>query len=132
MSFYFHHVNANSVSLPYPLITCAIPCTCIFKQVQEKCVPAGAECEPLFLTVAYGNPDVISRGFPKNCKLAELRKIVTEITGADLSSVPLCRVAVKGNCSHDWICRYSVHVFYWLHCNYICLMCLSSWSELLG
>lgn len=65
-------------------------------KVQGDEVLVGEDHEPVFLTITYGNPDKVSRGFTKSMTLSEVKLVVMELTGRDLSKCAVSRMVIKG------------------------------------
>ena len=68
----------------------------LFIQIGGVEIRTGPEHDPVFLNVTYGNPDQLSRGFPKSLTLAEIKLILQEEVGLDFTQILVSRLISKG------------------------------------
>ncbi|XP_033761704.1 ubiquitin carboxyl-terminal hydrolase 40-like [Pecten maximus] len=67
------------------------------EKINGQCVPTGAVCEPIFLTVIYGQPQSeFADGFPKNMTLYDFKVKVSDRTNIPLSQMTLKKISGEG------------------------------------
>ncbi|XP_071102445.1 ubiquitin carboxyl-terminal hydrolase 40-like isoform X2 [Haliotis cracherodii] len=55
-------------------------------------IPTGPECEPIYLTIVYGNPSQFSCGFSKDISFAAFKSSVCALTGIQESDLTLKKI----------------------------------------